>query len=61
MIRYSELVRKKLIELNTDVYTFFRICHIKKFGKDPDLHDTVAQFLLHGTVPTFVQEFLDEE
>lgn len=44
MIRYHELLKRKLDELRTDVHTFFRLAHIYRFGTDPDLSNEVAQY-----------------
>lgn len=48
----------KLRQLNTDELTFFRVAHVWAFGTDPDLHDDVAQFKLHGVVPVYVKNYL---
>lgn len=48
----------KMRQLNMDALTFFRVAHVWAFGTDPDLHDDVAQFLLHGVVPIYVRNYL---
>ncbi len=59
MIRYHELLRKKLSETRTDEQTFFRLAHIYCFGTDPDLSNDVAQFKLHAIIPRYVVRYLD--
>ena len=44
--------------LNVDNLTFFRMAHIWSFGTDPVLSDDVAQFMLHGIIPKYVQSYL---
>jgi len=47
--------------LRLDNHTFFRLAHIWAFrGRDPQIHDDVAQFELHGVVPKYVQRYLHE-
>lgn len=48
----------KMRQLKADELTFFRIAHVWAFGTDPDLHDDVAQFKLHGIVPVYVRNYL---
>ena len=59
MIRYQELLKRKLDELRTDVHTFFRLAHIYRFGTDPDLSNEVAQYQLHAVIPRYVEAYLD--
>jgi len=48
-----------LKRLNMNEVTFFRLAHIWAFsGRDPQIHDDVAQFKLHGIIPKYVQRYL---
>jgi hypothetical protein len=44
--------------LNVDTHTFFRMAHVWAFQKDPQIHDDVAQYQLHGVVPKYVVSYL---
>jgi hypothetical protein len=57
--RYHELLHRKLTELRTDVYTFFRLAHVWSFGTDPDLSNEVAQYRMHAVIPKYVCTYLD--
>lgn len=59
MIRYHELLRKKMDETKTDEQTFFRLAHIYCFGTDPDLSNDVAQYRMHAIIPRYVVRYLD--
>jgi hypothetical protein len=48
----------KLSQLKMDELTFFRVAHVWAFGTDPDLHDDLAQYLLHGILPKYVVNYL---
>lgn len=45
-------------KLRTDNLTFFRMAHFRMFGTDPDLSNDVAQFVMHGIIPKYVQAYL---
>lgn len=60
MIRYNELLRRKLAETSMNTHSFFQMCHYYCFQKTPMLHDDVAQWKLNGVVPTYVKRFLDQ-
>jgi hypothetical protein len=65
MILYNaEMTRKVrdiLVHLDVDAATFFRMAHIRVFnGRDPQIHDDVAQWTLNGVVPKYVQRFINE-
>lgn len=51
-------LRQKLLSLKVDELTFFRMSHVWSFGTDPDLHNEVAQFLLHGIIPPYVVRYI---
>lgn len=59
MMRYHELLRRKLDELQMEVHPFFRVAHVWSFGTDPDLNDDVAQYRIHGIIPIYVSKYLD--
>ena len=44
--------------LRVGTVTFFRICHVYCYGTDPQLHDAVAQYKLHGVIPPYVERYL---
>ena len=58
MIRYHELLKRKLEELKVDELTFFRIAHVWAFGTDPDLHNEVAQYKLNAIIPKYVERYV---
>ena len=37
---------------------FFRFAHIWRFGKDADMSNHIAQFLMHAIVPPFAQLYV---
>jgi uncharacterized protein YhfF len=47
-----------LRERNLTIGEFFRLAHVWKFGKDRDMSDSVAQYVMHGVIPKFVCEYL---
>ncbi len=48
-----------MIRLNLSEHEFFRLAHIWAFkGRDPNIHDDVAQYQLNGVVPKYVQRYL---
>jgi len=50
--------RNKLLQLNMEPLTFFRVAHVWAFGTDPDLHNDLAQYTLHGVLPPYVVRYL---
>lgn len=59
MIRYHDLLRRKMEETQTDELTFFRLAHIFFFGSDPDLSNDVAQYKIHAIIPNYVIRYID--
>ena len=60
MIRYNELLRRKLSELKLEAHTFFRVAHCAKFGTTPDLSEDVLLYQTKGTIPVYVINYLKE-
>jgi hypothetical protein len=60
VVRYNELLKRKLEETKTDPLTFFRICHIDCFGTDPNLTEDVILYREQAVVPVYVIRFLKE-
>jgi hypothetical protein len=48
----------KMNELKVEPITFFRIAHVNIYGTDPDMHNLVAQYKLHGIIPQHVIMYL---
>lgn len=48
----------KLTELRLTFHEFFHVAHQWRFGRDSMLNDDEAQFLLHGIIPRYVQDYL---
>lgn len=61
VIRYNELLERKLRDARTDVKTFFRVCHVHLFGTDPDLTGDVHNYNEKKVIPIYVQRYLDKE
>lgn len=59
VIRYHELLQRKVAELRTDVKTFFRMAHVNQFGTDPDVQDDIGRYKIGGIIPVYVQRYLD--
>ena len=55
-----DYLNKKLAQLNIDEYKFFRLAHIWRFGKDPDMCLTVYKYRRTGVIPSFVIEYLEQ-
>lgn len=60
MIRYNELLERKLTELRTDVHTFFRIAHTYMFGTCPELTGDVQLYNTQKIIPVYVRNYLNE-
>lgn len=60
VIRYHDLLRRKMSETKSDEQTFFRMAHIFLFGTDPDLSNDVAQYKLHAIIPVYVIRYLEQ-
>lgn len=61
LLRYNELLDRKLKELRTDVHTFFRICYCYKFGCDAQLEEDMKDYVSKKEIPIYVREYLDME
>lgn len=59
MIRYNELLERKLKELKTDAVTFFRIAYCYKFGCDANVQPDVQLYKEKSIVPVYVRQYLD--
>lgn len=53
------VVKEAMNRSNTEPALFFRLAHIWSFGTDPDTGNDVAQFLLHGVCPKYVQKYAE--
>lgn len=53
-----ELLKRKLEETRTEVWTFFRIAHVYYFASDPDISNDVAQYRMHAILPIYVVNYL---
>jgi hypothetical protein len=61
MIRYHEMLRRKLKETNTDVLTFFRAAYCYKFGCDANLTQDVIDYRDKAIIPVYVRQFLENQ
>lgn len=53
MIRYNELLKRKLEEPGADPHNFFRYVHVYLFGTAPDLTRDVLEWEHAGIVPLY--------
>ncbi len=51
-------LKAKLDELRVEDVTFFRMAHLYQYGRDVDVWNDIAQYRLHGIIPSFVVNYL---
>lgn len=59
VIRYHEMLKRKLAELRTDEHSFFKAAHVFLFGTAPDLMMDVVAYRQGAIIPVYVQRYLD--
>jgi hypothetical protein len=51
-------IRQTLLRLRLDSKTFFRMAHLKVFGRDVDCSGDALEFDNHAVVPRYVERYM---
>lgn len=60
-VNLHQLVRDKMAEMRCDFITLCRVAHIRQFQTDPDQTQSYINWVQHGLVPTFLEQWLNEQ